>query len=70
MFITLVILLSRALLTLFYYLRIGITSIILSGPKRKWVKSSSKFNATFMTPVLIFVNSVGIFTPAIISSII
>ena len=68
-FITLLVLLSRALVTLFYYLRISITSIIISSPKRKWTKTNN-FSSSISTPFLIFINSLGIFTPAIITSII
>nr|YP_009465616.1 NADH dehydrogenase subunit 2 [Sergia lucens]BBC69452.1 NADH dehydrogenase subunit 2 [Sergia lucens] len=69
MFITLLVLLSSALLTLFYYLRIAMTSMMLSSPKSKWMKSN-KFNSSFITPFLIFINSAGIFTPSIIALII
>jgi len=65
MFITLLVLLSRALLTLFYYLRIAITSIILSRPKRKWVKSNN-FITSLITPSLVFINSIGIFGPSVV----
>jgi len=68
-FITLSVLLSRALVTLFYYLRIAITSIMLSSPKRKWTKST-KFNRSLVTPFFVFINSMGIFFPSIIASVI
>jgi len=67
-FVTLVVLLSRALVTLFYYLRISITSLIISRPKRKWVKPNT-FIKSFSTPFLVFSNFFGIFAPSIISSI-
>ena len=66
MYITLLILLSSALITLFYYLRVSITSIMMSSPKRKWVKHGGSIGF-FSTPFLIFSNFFGIFAPSLVS---
>lgn len=66
MYLTLSVLLSSALITLFYYLRVSITSIMMSSPKRKWVKHRGSIGF-FSTPFLIFSNFFGIFAPSLIS---
>jgi len=69
MFVTLTVLLLSALLTLFYYLRVAMTSIALSSPKRKWSKSAAYTNS-LITPSLLFVNIVGTAIPALVYSVI
>nr|YP_009927070.1 NADH dehydrogenase subunit 2 [Trachypenaeus curvirostris]ART64893.1 NADH dehydrogenase subunit 2 [Trachypenaeus curvirostris] len=62
LFFTLLILLASALFTLFYYLRISITTLMMSSLKTKWVTKQSF--SYFLVPVLTFMNFFGLLIPS------
>nr|YP_009512800.1 NADH dehydrogenase subunit 2 [Metapenaeus affinis]AXK15192.1 NADH dehydrogenase subunit 2 [Metapenaeus affinis]UUF68268.1 NADH dehydrogenase subunit 2 [Metapenaeus affinis] len=63
LFFILTILLMSALLTLFYYLRISITALMVSAPKVKW---SLKSTSPLLVPSLfLFMNFLGLLTPSL-----
>nr|YP_009512555.1 NADH dehydrogenase subunit 2 [Sicyonia japonica]AXJ93109.1 NADH dehydrogenase subunit 2 [Sicyonia parajaponica] len=68
MIIILAVLLSSALLTLYYYLRISIPIFLISNPATKWMPKT-KFKINYL-PILVFVNFLGLFFPSLIIMII
>nr|YP_009512620.1 NADH dehydrogenase subunit 2 [Gordonella aff. paravillosa ZS-2018]AXJ93180.1 NADH dehydrogenase subunit 2 [Gordonella aff. paravillosa ZS-2018] len=56
------VLLMSALLTLFYYLRIAMSAFLISSPKTKWAKSTTL--PSFFTPMMIYLNSLGLLAPS------
>nr|QUT08453.1 NADH dehydrogenase subunit 2 [Trachypenaeus curvirostris] len=63
LFIILFILLSSALLTLFYYLRISITALMLSNSKTKWTMKQS--SPSLYIPLITFMNFTGLLAPSL-----
>nr|YP_010850321.1 NADH dehydrogenase subunit 2 [Metapenaeus intermedius]WGH12354.1 NADH dehydrogenase subunit 2 [Metapenaeus intermedius] len=63
LFFTLFILLMSALLTLFYYLRISITALMVSTPKVKW--STKTAYPSLITSPILFINFLGLLTPSL-----
>jgi len=63
-FFTLAILLRSALITLFYYLRISLVAITISSPKTKWTTKESPYS--YLTPLLISINVLGLLIPRIL----
>ena len=61
-FITLVALLSSALVTLFYYLRISLVAITISRPQAKW--GTKKVPQSNLTPFLVSLNILGLLIPS------
>nr|YP_009512568.1 NADH dehydrogenase subunit 2 [Sicyonia lancifer]AXJ93122.1 NADH dehydrogenase subunit 2 [Sicyonia lancifer] len=64
MFIILAILLSSALLTLYYYLRVSIPAFLISSPSTKWV--SKMHPQTSYTFLFLFTNFLGLFFPSLV----
>nr|YP_009540724.1 NADH dehydrogenase subunit 2 [Pleoticus muelleri]AYQ22930.1 NADH dehydrogenase subunit 2 [Pleoticus muelleri] len=62
LFMPLFILLSSALLTLYYYMRISMSALMISSPKTKWMKKSSSFS--YLTPSMIYLNLIGLLAPS------
>nr|YP_009107541.1 NADH dehydrogenase subunit 2 [Enoplometopus debelius]AIU44738.1 NADH dehydrogenase subunit 2 [Enoplometopus debelius] len=60
----LVILLASTLITLYFYLRISISSLMLTSLKMKWSLSST--HISILTPLFIFFNFIVLFTPSFI----
>ena len=60
-FFILSVLLGRALITLFYYLRVSLTALVLSSPQTKWRTKVNPFS--FLTPLLISLNGLGLLIP-------
>nr|YP_009511975.1 NADH dehydrogenase subunit 2 [Aristaeomorpha foliacea]AXI97902.1 NADH dehydrogenase subunit 2 [Aristaeomorpha foliacea] len=67
-FFVLAVLLTSALITLFYYLRISMSAITISSPKTKW--SSKTSHSSYLTPSLLWLNSFGLLTPSLMVLII
>nr|YP_009628969.1 NADH dehydrogenase subunit 2 [Metapenaeus joyneri]QBX88871.1 NADH dehydrogenase subunit 2 [Metapenaeus joyneri] len=63
LFFTLTILLMSALLTLFYYLRVSITALMVSAPKIKW--TTKKVLPSLSTSPILFINFLGLLTPSL-----
>nr|ASS30692.1 NADH dehydrogenase subunit 2 [Stemonopa insignis] len=64
LFMPLIILLLSALITLYFYLRISVSFFTLSSPKIKFLAHFSPFEL-YITPMFIFINSVGIISPSL-----
>nr|YP_009159616.1 NADH dehydrogenase subunit 2 [Metanephrops thomsoni]AKQ49250.1 NADH dehydrogenase subunit 2 [Metanephrops thomsoni] len=62
-FPTLFILLSSTLISLYYYLRISISALVLYAPKMKW--ASSRRHANTLTPMMTFLNLAGLLVPSV-----
>ena len=62
LFLTLTILLASALLTLYYYLRISLSALIISSPKTKWSEKSASFS--IFTPSILYLNLIGLLAPS------
>nr|QUS53942.1 NADH dehydrogenase subunit 2 [Solenocera melantho] len=62
LFFTLTILLASALLTLFYYLRITLSTLMLSSPKTKWSNKATMTSA--LTPSMLYLNLFGLLAPS------
>jgi len=60
-FFVLTILLGRALLTLFYYIRLSLTAMTISAPRTKW--GLGIVNGSCFTPFLISLNGLGLLIP-------
>nr|YP_009235510.1 NADH dehydrogenase subunit 2 [Metapenaeopsis dalei]AMD15651.1 NADH dehydrogenase subunit 2 [Metapenaeopsis dalei] len=67
-FFSLLIMLMSALLTLFYYLRISISALMVLSPKTKW--STKTFNHSINTSLVIYINFFGLLTPSLFALII
>lgn len=67
-FILLAVLLRSSLFTLFYYLRITLSSLVLNSVKTKWISKPSLINKTIITAL--FINLVGLLTPSAVYSFI
>nr|YP_009498549.1 NADH dehydrogenase subunit 2 [Parapenaeopsis hungerfordi]AWK60864.1 NADH dehydrogenase subunit 2 [Parapenaeopsis hungerfordi] len=63
MFMTLLVLLLSALLTLFYYLRISTSALMLSDLKNKWLIKQPSLSPTIS--LLTFFNFIGLFGPSL-----
>nr|YP_009512581.1 NADH dehydrogenase subunit 2 [Hymenopenaeus neptunus]AXJ93148.1 NADH dehydrogenase subunit 2 [Hymenopenaeus neptunus] len=63
LFLTLSVLLASALLTLYFYLRIAMTSLMISSPKTKWTKKSTL--VTSITPSMLYLNLIGLLGPSL-----
>nr|AQZ21916.1 NADH dehydrogenase subunit 2 [Solenocera alticarinata] len=64
LFFILFILLSSTLLTLFYYLRISITALMMSNLKIKWLMKHSQLS--WIMPLVTFINFSGLLIPSLI----
>jgi len=62
--LTLSILLTSSLLTLYFYLRITITSLIISSPKTKWKLKSILYSS--LTPSILYLNFIGLLGPSLL----
>nr|YP_009255949.1 NADH dehydrogenase subunit 2 [Mierspenaeopsis hardwickii]ANF05019.1 NADH dehydrogenase subunit 2 [Mierspenaeopsis hardwickii] len=62
LFFTLAVLLASALLTLFYYLRITLSTLMLSSPKTKW--SNKTIVPSTFTPSMLYLNLFGLLAPS------
>nr|YP_009545527.1 NADH dehydrogenase subunit 2 [Metapenaeopsis barbata]AYO45605.1 NADH dehydrogenase subunit 2 [Metapenaeopsis barbata] len=67
-FFTLFIMLMSALLTLFYYLRISISALMVLSPKTKW--STKAFNHSISTSLMVYINFFGLLSPSLFTLII
>lgn len=63
LFLTLSILLFSSLLTLYFYLRVVISSLVISSPKTKWTKKSILFSS--ITPSILSLNFIGLLGPSL-----
>jgi len=61
-FLLLVILLGSSLFTLFYYLRITLSSLVLSSSKSKWTLKTSPENKFVL--IALFINFIGLLIPS------
>nr|QCO91572.1 NADH dehydrogenase subunit 2 [Homarus gammarus] len=62
-FMPLLVLLASTLISLYYYLRISISTLVLFSPKLKW--SFPYRSQSFFTPLMAFINLFGLFVPSI-----
>nr|QFK69670.1 NADH dehydrogenase subunit 2 [Parapenaeopsis tenella] len=63
LFFILLVLLSSALFTLYYYLRIAISALMLSSPKTKW--TMKQLHLSFINPFFMFLNFTGLLAPSL-----